>query len=384
MTAIATAGDLLFKGIHSNHLIYNTCWEDPACDRFLLGLDKESHIVMITSAGCNALDYLIDNPARVHCVDMNYRQNAVLELKKALIAHADHELLFNFFGKGQVAAKSKEIQSLLPYMSEVSANFWQKNARMFGNRGLRKSFYYYSSSGFLAWCVVRFMRSHPERRRLMDRFFACRDMEEQRELYPRVERRFIGPFVRFLLKRKLTMFFLGVPTSQIQLFNQLYEDGIAGYIKYRLRKVFMYLPIADNYFYSLYYFGQYEKDRCPNYLKPEYFGMLKSRVERINSYTGTVEEFLRSHPGEYSHFVLLDHQDWLAQNNRAALESEWKQILENSRSGTKILLRSAALEVDFFPDFVLSAVHFEKEKAAKSHQLDRVGTYGSVYLAEVK
>ncbi len=384
MAATATPGDLLFKRIHSSHLIYNSCWEDPVCDRFLMELDHESRVVMITSAGCNALDYLLDNPASIHCVDVNYRQNAVLELKQALFSQADHELLFGFFGKGQLDAYSREIQKFLPHMSEVSAKYWNQNAHMFDRRGLRKSFYYYSSSGFLAWCVVRFLRSHPNRRRLLDRFFACRDMEKQREMYPEVEHKFIGPFVRFLLKRKLTMYLLGVPKSQIQLFNQLYEEGVTGYIKYCLRKVFLHLPVSENYFYSLYYFGHYEKDRCPNYLKSKYFETLKERFDRIQSYTGTVEQFLREHPAEYSHFVLLDHQDWLAENNLAALESEWRQILKNSRSGTKILLRSAALKVDFFPDFVLRAVNFHEEKAAESHQRDRVGTYGSVYLAEVK
>lgn len=384
MAAIASAGDLLFKRIHSSNLIYNTCWEDPSCDRFLLDLKKDSRLVMITSAGCNALDYLLDDPERIHCVDVNYRQNAVLELKKALFAQADHDLLYRFFGDGKLSHYSGEIEKLLPQMSPRSAEYWRQNKRMFDGRGLRKSFYYYSSSGFLAWCVVRFLRSHPERKRLMDRFFACKDMAEQKEMYPEVERRFIGPFVRFLLKRRLTMYLLGVPTSQIHLFNQLYEEGIAGFIKYCLRKVFLELPISENYFYSLYYFGHYDRDRCPNYLKYEHFETLKHRHNRIETYSGTVEQFLIEHPGEYSHYVLLDHQDWLAQNNREALEREWKLVLKNSRSGTRILLRSAALEVNFFPDFVLSSVRFEQEKTAESHKRDRVGTYGSVYLAEVK
>jgi len=80
----------------------------------------------------------------------------------------------------------------------------------------------------------------------------------------------------------------------------------------------------------------------------------------------------------------LDHQDWLAANNIQALEEEWSLILKNSRPGTKILMRSAAHEVDFFPQFVLDAVEFEQEVTAKTHNLDRVGTYASVYLAIVK
>ena len=56
------AHDLLFKTIHQRYLIYNMCWEDPRIDRQLLGLDRDSQVVVLTSAGCNALDYLLDAP----------------------------------------------------------------------------------------------------------------------------------------------------------------------------------------------------------------------------------------------------------------------------------------------------------------------------------
>ena len=76
--------DLVFHHVHGGQLIYNACWEDPRIDRQLLGLTSASRVVMITSAGCNALDYLLDDPAEIHAVDVNPRQNAVLELKLAL------------------------------------------------------------------------------------------------------------------------------------------------------------------------------------------------------------------------------------------------------------------------------------------------------------
>ncbi|HCP39587.1 MAG TPA: DUF3419 domain-containing protein, partial [Verrucomicrobiales bacterium] len=66
-----------FRGIHGSQLVYNTCWEDPRMDRRWMKLDASSRVLMITSAGCNALDYLLDDPKKVVCVDLNYRQNAL-------------------------------------------------------------------------------------------------------------------------------------------------------------------------------------------------------------------------------------------------------------------------------------------------------------------
>ena len=98
----------VFRQIHGNSLVYNACWEDPRCDRELLKFDSRSRVVMITSAGCNALDYLLDDPAAIHCVDINPRQNALLQLKMALLQNGDHSALFEFFGDG-VAPDAHEI-----------------------------------------------------------------------------------------------------------------------------------------------------------------------------------------------------------------------------------------------------------------------------------
>ena len=50
--------DRVFSLVHGNRLVYNTCWEDPRLDRELLDFSSDSRIVMITSAGDNALAYI--------------------------------------------------------------------------------------------------------------------------------------------------------------------------------------------------------------------------------------------------------------------------------------------------------------------------------------
>ena len=76
--------DAWFKYIHTHFLIYNICWEDVAIDRKLLKLDESSSVFMISSAGENALTYLLDNPESIVTVDINKRQTALLELKMAM------------------------------------------------------------------------------------------------------------------------------------------------------------------------------------------------------------------------------------------------------------------------------------------------------------
>jgi S-adenosylmethionine-diacylglycerol 3-amino-3-carboxypropyl transferase len=371
-------GHSIFQNVHNNNLIYNTCWEDPRCDRQLLNLNQESKVVMLTSAGCNALDYALDKPAEIHCVDMNYRQNALLELKKATLKSGTHEDLFQMFGSG-VHHKVHDfyVNAVRPSLPNFSQAYWDKKINIFIGKGIRKSFYWHSTSGLFAWAFSKYMKFQSKNYILATKLFEAQTLDEQQDLYYQLEDKLLNNSVRWLMQRQIVMSMLGVPQSQ----KNLIADN---FIQNCLRQVFTQLPIQDNYFWQLYFKGHYSKDCCPNYLKPQNFDTLKKQLPTIKTHTSTLSQFLEENPDKYSHFVLLDHQDWLAAHHQQALVEEWQNILNNSHSGTRILMRSAAYDVSFFPHFVLDRVVFEKEKTALVHKQDRVGTYGSVYLGIVK
>jgi S-adenosylmethionine-diacylglycerol 3-amino-3-carboxypropyl transferase len=378
--------DWVFRRIHHNNLVYNTCWEDPRCDRKLLEFNPDSRVVMITSAGCNALDYLLDNPREIHCVDVNPRQNALLEMKRASFAALDFDSHFALFGSGKhLEISSVYREQLRPRMSSSAQRVWDRQINSFNGRGVRKSFYQYGTSGFLAWLLMGYFRARPATWRQLQQLFAAEDMDTQRTCYERLEPRLINQLVHWLVNQHLTMCLIGVPNSQRALFKEKYERGVTGFLKASLRRVFLHHPIKDNYFWQLYFRGHYTADCCPNYLREAHFATLRDRQVRIQQYDTDLTSFLRANPAPYTHYVLLDHQDWLAKHDRPALLAEWEAILENSQAGTRILLRSAADEIDFFPDVITNRVAFvPQQDLAEIHAYDRVGTYASVYLGIVK
>lgn len=377
--------DWLFNKIHSNHLIYNTCWEDPKCDRILLELDDESEVVMITSAGCNALDYALDKPAAIHCIDMNYRQNSLLELKKTFFKNADYQHLFQFFGEGQHRqAGSFYEANLRPFLPHEAQLYWDKKIKTYFIPTLfRPSFYFHGTAGAFAWCFGCYMRTKKSLYEYIQYLLKSPNLEIQRYWYDIIENKIITPFIQWAMKQPLVLSLLGIPTSQSRLVEEEYIGGVVRFIQDSLRYIFTELPVQENYFWQLYINGKYDKNCCPNYLKIENFEILQEQHQKITTHTTTISKFLQENPGSYSHFVLLDHQDWLAANNRPALEEEWNLILKNSHSGTKILLRSGAVQIDFFPDFVKEKVCFDNPKTKEQHLQDRVGTYGSVYCGTV-
>ena len=152
----ATTG--FFQKIHGSRLIYNTCWEDPRIDRELLELDGDSRVVVITSAGCNVLDYLMDGPAEIHSVDVNPRQNALLQLKLALIETGDYN---DFFRGSSAGDGTTDFQALYKRLADQlppeARDFWSDKAGYFSQRGLKKSFYYHGTTGMAAWLFLKYL-----------------------------------------------------------------------------------------------------------------------------------------------------------------------------------------------------------------------------------
>jgi len=383
--AMRRAHDALFDRVHSSTLIYNTCWEDPRLDRQLLALQPDSRIVMITSAGCNALDYLLDDPAEIHAVDVNPRQNALLHLKIALIEHGDHAELFRLFGEGARPDFRSLLGQLAHRLHPYATKFWEAKHYYFESTRMNPSFYYRGAAGWVAWVLLQGLaRANPSVRDLTERLVEAQSLEEQSALYARLQAAIWNAFNSWLLNQPLTMAMLGVPRPQIQIIEEKFPGGLNGYIRTKLEYVLTKLPMRDNYFWRVYATGRYTAECCPNYLLAENFRSLGERTDRVSTHSTTIANFLRQNPGEYTHYVLLDHQNWLASHDVEGLREEWDLVLKNSRPGTRILMRSASPEIDFIPAPVRQRLRFFTELTDCLHLQDRVGTYGSTLLAEVR
>ena len=376
--------DLVFRRVHGSNLVYNAAWEDPRIDRELMQLDGDSRVVMITSAGCNVLDYLLDSPAEIHAVDVNFRQNALLELKLALFRHGEFQNLFEMFGIGSHAHYQMLYRRIAPHLPPDARKFWDKKISFFNPASLKKSFYYHGTSGIAAWLIGKALfKARPNIRSIAMCLLDAQSLDEQREAYALLEPEIWGKLANWLVRQPAIMALLGVPRPQIKIIEDTYAGGLTAYVKNKLRHVVTELPAADNYFWRVYVTGSYTLSCCPNYLRRENFAHLAAHADRVIPHTCTVSDFLKTNPGKYSHYVLLDHQDWLAWNDPEALREEWELILANSRAGTKILMRSAGLDLRFVPQEALARLRFFPEKTVPLHQMDRVGTYGSLHFAEV-
>lgn len=377
--------DYFFRLIHQNNLIYNTSWEDPRIDRQLLNIDGNSSVLMITGAGCNVLDYLLDQPRQIFAVDVNPRQNALLVLRLKAIEHLPYSDFFCLFGKGR-HIRIREIYHdiLRSELPDYAKRFWDTHYFYFEPNNRRRTFYFRGTAGTLAWTVHRYLKRDSHLWRLILQLLNSEDIGEQKLWYEQIEPRLWNKFSRQIVRHTLTMSLLGVPRPQIDLIKSRYDGGLYGFIRDSLRYVFTQIPVHDNYFWRVYLTGQYTSSCCPNYLKKENYSLLQKMVDRVYVSNDTFESFLSQSNQTITHYNLLDHQDWMVRGGGPdLLLNEWKLILRNSRPGTQIIQRTAADELDFIPESISSYLQFYPELTQNLHSTDRVGTYGSLHLAEV-
>jgi S-adenosylmethionine-diacylglycerol 3-amino-3-carboxypropyl transferase len=384
----------VFKFVHGNNLVYNTCWEDPRLDRVALQIGPSDNILVITSAGCNALDYALCEPNSVHAVDMNPRQNALLELKKAGIKSLEFEDFFRMFGEGRLAGvQDIYAQKLRGHLSNWSQSYWDKYIRFFDSK--RTPFYFRGTSGaFAKW--IKIYTDHVVRvRPHLDAALDAPSLDQQRDIYERhLKERFWTGLIRFFMDRDTTLSMLGVPKAQRRQIEMQYTGGVVQFIEDCVEAVFAKLPLADNYFWRVYMTGRYTRDCCPEYLKPESFQKLKSGlVDRVSTHTDSVQAFLERHDGQISRFVLLDHMDWLADKLFPILELEWQSILDRAAPGSRVIWRSGGLRTEFIDKVQIQhggklrrlpeLLTMHPKLAAELHEKDRVHTYGSFYIADL-
>lgn len=385
----------VFNAVHRNNLVYNTCWEDPRLDREALEFNSDDRVMVITSAGCNALDYALCGPKEVHAVDMNPRQNALLQLKIAGLRRLNYNDFFQMFGIGRIEGARKIYETKLRQdLNDWSRGFWDRKIKFFDNP--RKTFYYRGTSGAFA----RLMRLYVEKvikvRKSIDRLLDAPTVEEQQRIYEvELENKFWTGFMKFAMNRDTTLSMLGVPKAQRRQIETQYEGGVVKYVRDCVEAVFTQLPLKDNYFWRVYLNGSYTKDCCPEYLKEENFDKYKSGIaDRITTHTCSVQAFLEQSPNPISKFILLDHMDWLSDKFFPLLESEWQAIVEKAAPGSRVIWRSGGLRTDFINQVkvmrggkltpITEMLTYHEELAARLHPLDRVHTYASFYIADLK
>lgn len=372
-----------FKG-----LVYAQIWEDPVVDMAALAIRPGDRIVTIASGGCNALSYLVADPAAITALDLNTAHVALNRLKIAAVRHLPgHDRLRRFFVEADHAANLDDYTALLaPQLDDATRRYWE-GRDLIGRRritGFAKGIYKRGLLGQfigMAHLIARLYRVDPRE------LLAARSLAEQRKVFdekfaPIFDRRFI----RWLTDHPASLFGLGIPPAQYDALAG--NERMAVILRRRLEKLACDFSIDDNYFawqaFSRGY-GRTADAPVPPYLEARHYACIRERIDRIEVRHANFAEHLAAQAStSLDCYVLLDAQDWMSDEQLTAL---WREIGRTARPGARVLFRTAAeptLLPGRVPDEILARWDYSPEEARELIRADRSSIYGGLHLYRLR
>jgi betaine lipid synthase len=376
----------------NNSYIYAFTWEDDRADARILKVKPDDVILAITSAGDNILSFALENPRRIHAVDLNPTQNHLLELKVAAFTALGYADVWKMFGEGRHADfRNLLINKLSPHMSSLAFQYWLQNGpSVFSSKG--KGLYYSGGSGnalmLIGWLFgLLGMKSE------INQLCKAQTLNEQREIWNRSIKRVLHSKLltwTILGNEKWLWKALGVPPAQRNMIETDYQkmddieldsDGrpssshssasggssswssskrpksghaIYEYVLNTFEPVVNTTLLSDfNHYYLLTLLGHYTPTSHPSYLSPKSHIKLSkpSALNGLRIHTDEISEVIaRMRPDTLTIVVVMDSMDWFPPEGKQAV----RQIRALNRAlklRGRVMLRSAGLRpwyVDVF------------------------------------
>ncbi len=385
-TALSKTGILerLFARLFHG-LVYPQIWEDPVVDMAALQIAPTDHMICIASGSCNVMSYLTVQPASIIAVDLSPAHVALGRLKLAAAQHLpDHARFFEFFGRADLASNTAVYdQFIAPHLDPESRAFW--DARRLGRRRItmfQRGFYRFGLLGRFLGAVHLVARlGRVDFNALLN---AATLPDQQRFFDTKVAPLFEMRLVKYLAKRRASLFGLGIPPAQ---YDKLAADGggdVIPVLRERVRKLICDFPIAGNYFACQAFHRGYARTASPSvppYLEADNFATLRDNADRVQVVNRSLTDLLAEAEAGSKHcYVLLDAQDWM---NASQLNALWQQINRTAAPGARVIFRTGG-QADILPGRVspeiLSGWSYDSAASATGFANDRSAIYGGFHL----
>src|SRR5476649_471123 len=256
---------LMFQGF-----VYNQIWEDPVVDLEALDLKPEHRLITIASGGCNVLNYLAANPARIVAVDLNPNHIALTRLKLSALANLPtFDEFFRFFGQANDKANRAAYDDFLSKrLDNVTRAYWEKHVPLRGRRinMFARNLYRYGLLGRFIGVLHTVAKLHGKK---LEPILTARTPAEQRRLFERhIAPLFDYKSIKLLSKSPVSLYALGIPPAQ---YDELVAvgDPIA-VLRERVERLACDFPINENYFAWQAFGRGYDvekKEGVPDYLR---------------------------------------------------------------------------------------------------------------------
>ncbi len=278
-----------FYKVALDRLRYSLVWEDSRTLYGALSIQPTDHVLVVASAGCNALNALLKNPRHVTAIDLNPVQLQLLRLKLHVIRQHEHAVLRGLLGLAGPVAVAAAWQTVAPTLPAAEQAYWaaffEANPAGILLAGHLESYV----TGFLP-TLAPAVQAHLRQLLEFDTV-AAQAAYFEAEL---ADSAFPAQFVAYFDEANLSK------GRDPRLFRYAAESGGAAFYA-RLRDTLHTELKRDNFFLRFFFFGP-ENLPCailPPCYQRRHHALLRQQLPKLTLVAGEAVDYLRSAAGQH-------------------------------------------------------------------------------------
>lgn len=276
-----------FKLLTFDQIRYSMVWEGAAS--LVKGLQPQpnDHLLVITSAGCNVLNMLLQPCQSVTAIDLNPLQNQLLALKGRVIQAFDYPVYAGLLGFEGESGMQKAVEEILQLLTAEERAFWEPIFEA-NPRGLLLA-------GRLETYINNFRHQlTPEQQQLMHAVFEANDLQAQAELFEKVlQTDFRTRFIAYFDRQQLSK------GRDPRLFRYTQDPGGQSFF-FRLQRYMQQHLLGESFISHFFFFGPAHIPmalRPPAYQEKNY-AALAQQWHKLKVHTGEAIDYLFSEAGK--------------------------------------------------------------------------------------
>jgi S-adenosylmethionine-diacylglycerol 3-amino-3-carboxypropyl transferase len=313
--------------------------EDWRTEEAALNIQPQDKVLCITASGDRPLNLLTRECEKIVCIDANYVQNHLLQLKAAAMRVLDYQDYLAFLGAIPGKGRKQTLRLLLPYMDSQAAQFWIKNENM-----VAKGILYQGTVERLTFIVAKLLSL--ARGKKVKRLFNMDDLEEQKQFVREEWDNYLWrKLFNVLLNPVISRFIIQDPGlanvgSDIKPGTYIYERIHASLERDLAKK---------NPLLSLLMRGQVSREAFSPYLTEVGTQVIKARLSSLEIHTADIIDYLESLKGPtFDAFSLSDVASYISYPNFIRL---LKNIIKTAKPGARFCLRQFLSSYEIPPHF---------------------------------
>ncbi len=285
---------------------YAQCWEDADILTEGLGIQSGDTCLSIASAGDNVLALLCHDPDRVIALDLNPAQLSCLALRISAYRCLNHQGLLELIGSRHSNRRRELYATCRKDLPVDAKRFWDSHLEQI-DQGIGSAGKFERYFALFRQRILSIVHS----RKRIDQLLAGGDLAQRERFYHEVWDNWRWGAVFKIFFSRFVMGRMGRDPS----FFQYVEGSVATHILKHTRYALTQLNPADNPYLQWILTGTHTS-ALPMALRQENFALIQERVDRVEWYLLSVEDYLDQHQGQHiQRYNLSDIFEYMSEEN---------------------------------------------------------------------